>query len=134
MYAATKIFASNLNAKLAQRYGSCSSTHWLDSSIWFCCLLFRMTLPTTSMSLSLPAMTRKLNYHYYHALKKSLYKPTAFFKGIMLPLCEAQCTLKEALIISSVLSHVSVPMVHSAAALKKMCELPYGSLLSLHEV
>ena len=31
---------------------------------------------------------RKLNYHLYQALKKAMYKPAAFFKGILLPLCE----------------------------------------------
>lgn len=34
--------------------------------------------------------TKKLNYHLYMALKKSLYKPAAFFKGILLPLCEVR--------------------------------------------
>lgn len=30
----------------------------------------------------------KLNVHLYEALKKGLYKPAAFFKGILFPLCE----------------------------------------------
>lgn len=30
----------------------------------------------------------KLNVQLYEALKKSLYKPAAFFKGILFPLCE----------------------------------------------
>lgn len=30
----------------------------------------------------------KLNVHLYDALKKSLYKPSAFFLGILFPLCE----------------------------------------------
>ena len=30
----------------------------------------------------------KLNVHLYEALKKSLYKPAAFFKGVLFPLCE----------------------------------------------
>lgn len=34
--------------------------------------------------------SRKLNYHLYQALKKAMYKPAAFFKGILLPLCEVQ--------------------------------------------
>lgn len=29
---------------------------------------------------------RKLNVHYYEALKRALYKPAAFFKGIIFPL------------------------------------------------
>ena len=38
--------------------------------------------------------------------------------------CLAKCTLREAVIVSSVLAKVSVPMAHSAAALMKMTELP----------
>ena len=32
----------------------------------------------------------KLNVHLYEALKKSLYKPAAFFKGVLFPLCEVR--------------------------------------------
>jgi essential nuclear protein 1 len=31
---------------------------------------------------------KKLNYHYYECLKRALYKPGAFFKGIVFPLLE----------------------------------------------
>jgi hypothetical protein len=31
---------------------------------------------------------KRLNYHLYRALKKAIYKPAAFYKGIILPLCE----------------------------------------------
>lgn len=31
---------------------------------------------------------KKLNIHYYEALKKALYKPGAFFKGIIFPLLD----------------------------------------------
>lgn len=50
---------------------------------------------------------KKLNFHLYLALKKSLYKPASFFKGVLLPLCESRCTLREALIICSVLQKAS---------------------------
>ena len=71
--------------------------------------------------------TKKLNYHLYMALKKSLYKPAAFFKGFLLPLCEGgDCTLREAAIIGSVLVKVSVPVLHSAAALLKIAEMEYS--------
>lgn len=32
----------------------------------------------------------KLNYQLFEALKKSLYKPAAFFKGILFPLCDVR--------------------------------------------
>merc|ERR1711981_1163080 len=47
-----------------------------------------------------------------------------FFKGFIFPLVEGgTCTLREAHIISSVLSRVSVPVLHSAYALARLCEI-----------
>jgi essential nuclear protein 1 len=78
------------------------------------------------------AATKKLNYHLYMALKKGLYKPAAFFKGFLFPLCElGNCSLKEAAIICSVLSKVSIPVLHSAAALLKIAEMDYTGPNSL---
>jgi essential nuclear protein 1 len=67
--------------------------------------------------------TKKLNVHLYDALKKALYKPAAFFKGLLFPLIVEGCTLREANIISSVLVRVSIPVLHSAAALLHLCEI-----------
>jgi essential nuclear protein 1 len=67
--------------------------------------------------------TKKLNVHLYNALKKALYKPAAFFKGFLFPLVVEGCTLREANIISSVLVRVSIPVLHSAAALLRLCEI-----------
>ena len=68
--------------------------------------------------------TKKLNVHLYKALKKSLFKPAAFFKGFLFPLLESgTCTLREAHIISSILVRVSVPVLHSAAALHRLCDI-----------
>ena len=68
--------------------------------------------------------TRKLNVHLYNALKKALYKPAAFFKGFLFPLVgSGTCTLREAHVISSVLARVSIPVLHSAAALLRLTEI-----------
>jgi len=105
MYQATKIFVSNLNAKMAQRFFNL------------------VLLPRVRDDIS---EYKRLNYHLYMALKKSLFKPAAFFKGILLPICEAgNCTLREAVIISSVLSKTSVPVLHSAATMLKIAEMDY---------
>ena len=70
------------------------------------------------------AENKKLNVHLYNAIKKALYKPKEFFKGFIFPLVEGgTCTLREAHIISSVLSRVSVPVLHSAYALARLCEI-----------
>lgn len=66
------------------------------------------------------------------ALKKALYKPAAFFKGILVPLCEDGCSLREAVIIGSVLAKVSIPMLHSAAALLKLADMEYtGKIIKI---
>jgi essential nuclear protein 1 len=68
--------------------------------------------------------TKKLNVHLFNALKKGLYKPAAWFKGILFPLVRSgTCTLREAHIISAVLVRVSIPVLHSAVALKALCDI-----------
>ena len=67
---------------------------------------------------------KKLNYHLYLAVKKALFKPAAFFKGFLLPLAE-DCTSREAIIIGSILHKVSIPSIHSSAALIKLTDFDY---------
>ncbi|KAI0852526.1 Bystin-domain-containing protein [Daldinia vernicosa] len=68
--------------------------------------------------------TKKLNVHLFNALKKALYKPAAWFKGFLFPLVESgTCTLREATIISAVLARVSIPVLHSGAAIKGLCDI-----------
>ena len=110
MFVATKLFASNLNPKHAQRYYNL------------------ILLPRVRDDIR---ANKKLNYHLYCAVKKAIYKPAAFFKGLLLPLAESACTLKEALIVGSVMSKVSIPMMHSAAAMLKLTQLPYSGGTSI---
>ena len=72
---------------------------------------------------------KKLNYHYYEALKKAMFKPAAFMKGILLPLAGDGSTLREAHIVSSILQKISIPVLHASATLIKLCELQpwYGT-------
>ena len=102
MYAATRIFASNLNPKMAQRF-------------YYLVLLDACRADVQS--------NKKMNYHYYMSLKKAVYKPAAFFKGILLPLCKEECTLREAAIVASVLQRVSIPVHHSAVAIHKLAQM-----------
>merc|ERR1712183_1257212 len=111
MSQATRLFVSNLNAKMAQRF-------------------FNLVLyPRVRDDI---AEYKRLNYHLYMALKKALFKPAAFFKGILLPLCESKtCSLREAVIIGSVLSKTSIPVLHSAAVMLKIAEMEYGGANSI---
>lgn len=103
VYQATRIFSSNLNSSMAQRFFNL------------------VLLPRVRDDIE---YYKRLNFHLFMALKKALYKPAAFFKGLILPLCEeGTCTLKEATIISSVLTKCSVPALHASAALLKIAEI-----------
>jgi len=99
---AIKIFASNFNAKMAQRFYNL------------------VLLPAVRQNVS---THKKLNFHYYEALKKAFFKPAAFFKGILLPLAQENCTLREAVIVSSILTKISIPVLHSAAAIVRLATM-----------
>ena len=110
MFQATRLFASNLNAKMAQRFYSL------------------VLLPRVRDDI---AEHKRLHFALYQALKKATFKPAAFYKGILIPLCASRtCTLREAVVLSSVLTRGSIPMLHSAAALLKLAELPYAGTTS----
>lgn len=110
-YAVTRIFASNLHVKMAQRFYNLVLLEKCRDDI---------------------QLNGKLNYHLYMSLKKALFKPAAFFKGILLPLAQSgDCTLREAAILGSVLVKVSVPAIHSAAALLRLTEMPYNGAISV---
>ncbi|KAI9243937.1 Bystin-domain-containing protein [Sporodiniella umbellata] len=110
-YEATRMFVSNLKARPVQRFLNLVLLDRVRDDV---------------------AENKKLNYHLYLALKKGLYKPSAFFKGILFPLCESgNCTLKEASILGSVLSKVSIPVLHSSAALLRLAEMDYTGPNSL---
>lgn len=105
MYQATRIFASNLNAKMAQRFYNL------------------VLLPRARDDIN---SNKRLHFALYQALKKSVYKPSAFYKGILLPLCQSRtCNLREAVIIGSVIQKVSIPSLHSSVALLKIAEMEY---------
>ena len=67
-FAATKIFVSNLKPKQA--------------TVFLRGILLERVRDDMSEN------GGKLNYQLYEALKKALYKPAAFFKGILFPLCD----------------------------------------------
>ncbi|XP_046452974.1 bystin-like [Daphnia pulex] len=111
MYAATRIFTSNLTEKMAQRFFNL------------------VLLPRVRDDI---AEFKKLNFHLYQALRKALFKPGAFFKGFLLPICESgTCTLREAIIIGSVIARCSIPVLHSAAAILKLAEMNYSGSNSI---
>merc|ERR1712196_205703 len=64
MYQAVRIFISNLNPRMAQRF------------------LNLVLLPAVRDDID---QHKRLNFNYYQALKNSIFKPAAFFKGILLP-------------------------------------------------
>jgi essential nuclear protein 1 len=68
--------------------------------------------------------TKKLNVHLFQALRKATYKPEGFFKGFLFPLVESgTCTLREAHVVSGVLTRASIPVLHSAVALMRLTDI-----------
>lgn len=101
MYQGTRIFSSVLAQHMAQRFYNL------------------VLLPRIRDDL---AEYSRLNAHLYSALRKALFKPAAFMKGIILPLLESgDCTLREAIIIGSVVARNQIPVLHSSACLLKIC-------------
>lgn len=102
MYSATKLFSANLNPLMAQRfYNLVLLPHIMDDI----------------------DKNKKCNFHLYQALCRSLFKPTAFFKGIILPLAQIGCKARQSIIFASVLSKCSIPVSHAAVALLKLSEV-----------
>ncbi|XP_068598792.1 bystin [Brachionichthys hirsutus] len=111
MYQATRIFSSNLKERMAQRFYNL------------------VLLPRVRDDI---AEYKRLNFHLYSALKKALFKPGAWFKGLLIPLCESgTCTLREAIIIGSILTKCSIPVLHSSAAMLKLAEMEYNGANSI---
>ncbi|CAK5276085.1 unnamed protein product [Mycena citricolor] len=74
---------------------------------------------------------KKLNVHYFDALRRAMYKPGAFFKGLIFPMLDQGCSLKEAAIIASVLARTKIPVLHASAALIRIAEMDYSGPNSL---
>lgn len=57
--------------------------------------------------------------------------PLPILQGLLIPLCQAgDCTLREAVVVASVLKRVSLPALHAAAALLRLASLPYAGTTS----
>jgi len=101
MYQAVKLF-SNANIQILQRFYNL------------------VLLPCVRADIG---KHKKLNFHYFRALRKTLFKPAPFVRGILLPLVQEDCTLREALIVGAMLSKASIPNLHAAAAITRLCEM-----------
>lgn len=109
-FQATRLFVSSLNARLAQRF------------------LALVLLPAVRRDIQ---QNRRLHFALYQAMRKAAYKPDAFYKGLLLPLCASgDCTLREAVISASVLARASLPPLPSAAALLRLADMPFTGINS----
>ncbi|KAF8076006.1 Bystin-domain-containing protein [Lyophyllum atratum] len=108
--AATRIFISNMKPPQAQLFLSVVLLDAIREDI---------------------QMNKKLNPQYYESLKRALYKPGAFFKGIIFPMLDQGSSLKEAAIVASVLSRTKIPVLHASAALLRIAEMDYSGPNSL---
>jgi len=107
---ATRIFSSNFGSSTTQKF------------------LTLILLPRIRNDIR---KNKKLDFNLFQSLRKAIYKPAAFYKGILLPLCKTRtCTLREAAILSSVLRRVSIPAIHSVAVLLSLVEMEYHGTIS----
>eukprot|EP00210_Caulerpa_lentillifera_P001782 g1712.t1 len=107
--AATKIFMNN-NPRISQKF------------------MNRILLPHIREEIE---KKQKLHLALYETLKHCCGKAGAFYKGIIIPLCKSgTCTVREAVIFSSVMKKKSLPVHHSAAALLCLAELEYAGTTS----
>jgi essential nuclear protein 1 len=107
---ATRIFASTLNPRMAQRFYAL------------------VLLPKVRSDIE---SHKHLNFHLYQAIKKALYKPAAFFKGLLLPLAEEGATAREAVIMASILSKCTIPVLHASVAMLKLAQMPFSGTSAL---
>jgi essential nuclear protein 1 len=111
MYQVTRIFSSSLNEAMAQRFYS------------------SILLPSVRAYIR---EYRNLDPNLFMAIRKAMFKQKAFMKGFLLPLCEEQdCSLREALIIGSLLQKTSIKVIHAAVAMAKIALMPYSGACSL---
>lgn len=111
LYQGVRIFVSNLKEPMAQRFFNL------------------VLLPRIRDDIS---YYKRLNFHLYQAMCKALFKPGAFFKGVLLPLCmSGTCTLREAIIVGSVIAKNHIPILHSAATILKIAEMDYSGANSI---
>lgn len=105
VYQATRIFASNMNRKKAEKFYKF------------------VILPRVREDIR---KNKRLHFALYQTLKKALYKPAAFNKGILFPLFKSgTCNLREAVIIGSIIQKMSIPPAHSSVALLRLAEMDY---------
>uniref|UniRef100_A0AC35F3Z1 Uncharacterized protein n=1 Tax=Panagrolaimus sp. PS1159 TaxID=55785 RepID=A0AC35F3Z1_9BILA len=80
------------------------------------------------------AAHKKLSQHLYECVFKSCFKPSAFYKGIVLPPAASEsCTLTESVIIGSVILKRHIPAMQSCAAIYQLAQ-SYANDLSGGEI
>jgi essential nuclear protein 1 len=110
MLYATKMFVSNQKPHRCQRF------------------LNSILLPRLRDEI---AAHKRLSTHLYECVFKSCFRPSAFYKGIVLPLAESgSCTLTESVIIGSVILKRHIPAIHSCAALFRLASMKTNNFAS----
>nr|CCC90918.1 putative bystin [Trypanosoma congolense IL3000] len=105
-YQATRIFAASLNERMAQRFYA------------------SVLLPVVHDHMT---KEKKLHPALYMAIRKALFKPVAFYKGFILPLAaDEECTLKESLVIASVLQRMHLPPLPTAVTIVKLAQQSFS--------
>ncbi|KAK4479758.1 hypothetical protein RD792_015293 [Penstemon davidsonii] len=106
MYEATKIFASNMDVKKVERFYKIILLPYVREYI---------------------RKNDDLHFDLCQSLRKALYKPAAFYKGILFPLCESRtCSRKEANIVAGIIKKNSIPSDPSGYFITLLIEKKYA--------
>lgn len=88
-------------------------------------------LPLVPSATESPIQTRRIHERFVVA-DSSPSGHKRIFLGILLPLLESgTCTLREAIIVGSVVARNSIPLLHSSAAMLKIAEMEYTGANSI---
>eukprot|EP00760_Papus_ankaliazontas_P002620 PhM_4_TR11188/c0_g1_i1/m.13801/K14797/ENP1, BYSL; essential nuclear protein 1 len=112
LYMATRLFASGLNEAMAQRY------------------YYTFLLPSIVAAMETPKSEAKLKLHpwRFNAIRKAIFKPAAFVKGFLVPLCEESSSIQLALIVGTIIHKCTIPVIPAAIGLVKISEMEFSSV------
>ena len=116
LYAATRLFASNLNSSSAQRFFN----------------LF--LLPAIISALASPKSEAKLALHplRLQAIQKAMFKPQAFIAGFLIPFCATpEVSAAQAGIVAVALQRSSIPSIPVALGLVKLSQMKYSPVTAV---
>ena len=58
-------------------------------------------------------------------MKRALFRPSSFFRGLLVPFCKSEVTMRQAQIMGYIILQTRLPTHHLSAGLMMMLDLPF---------